>query len=43
MLEPGLAAFDFKLEGSGGRSLTLSDFQGRWVVLFFYPKDSTKG
>jgi len=28
---------------SGGRSATLADFAGRWMVLYFYPKDSTPG
>jgi len=28
---------------SGGRSATLADFAGRWLVLYFYPKDSTPG
>jgi len=28
---------------SGGRHATLADFAGRWLVLYFYPKDSTPG
>ena len=28
---------------SGGRSATLADYAGRWLVLYFYPKDSTPG
>lgn len=28
---------------SGGESATLADFAGRWLVLYFYPKDSTPG
>ncbi|UKE48528.1 MULTISPECIES: peroxiredoxin [Xanthomonas translucens group] len=28
---------------SGGTSATLGDFAGRWLVLYFYPKDSTPG
>ncbi len=28
---------------SGGRSATLADFADRWLVLYFYPKDSTPG
>ncbi|MBO9718511.1 MAG: peroxiredoxin [Pseudoxanthomonas sp.] len=28
---------------SGGRTATLADFSGRWLVLYFYPKDSTPG
>ena len=28
---------------SGGESATLGDYAGRWLVLYFYPKDSTPG
>ena len=28
---------------SGGRHATLADFAGHWLVLYFYPKDSTPG
>jgi len=28
---------------SGGASVTLGDYAGRWLVLYFYPKDSTPG
>jgi thioredoxin-dependent peroxiredoxin len=28
---------------SGGASAALSDYRGRWLVLYFYPKDSTPG
>jgi len=28
---------------SGGRTATLADYAGRWLVLYFYPKDSTPG
>ena len=28
---------------SGGGSATLADYAGRWLVLYFYPKDSTPG
>jgi len=28
---------------SGGASTTLADYAGRWLVLYFYPKDSTPG
>jgi len=43
MLEAGSRALEFNLEGFGGQKLSLSDFKGKWVVLFFYPKDGTKG
>lgn len=41
--EPGGAAPDFSLPATGGQTLSLADFRGRNVVLYFYPKDSTPG
>jgi thioredoxin-dependent peroxiredoxin len=37
------AVLDFDLPASGGRNVKLSDFKGRGVVLYFYPKDNTPG
>ncbi|MDQ3205997.1 MAG: peroxiredoxin [Pseudomonadota bacterium] len=34
---------DLTLALSGGRSATFEDFRGGWLVLYFYPKDSTPG
>ncbi len=34
---------DFKLPASNGEHVTLSDFRGKKVVLYFYPKDMTPG
>lgn len=34
---------DFKLPATGDKEITLSDFRGRNLVLYFYPKDSTPG
>ena len=34
---------DFDLPASGGKNVRLSDFKGRGVVLYFYPKDNTPG
>ncbi|MBB5514770.1 peroxiredoxin Q/BCP [Rubricella aquisinus] len=34
---------DFSLPASGGQTLSLSDFAGQTVVLYFYPKDDTPG
>lgn len=37
----GAKAPDFVLEGSGGQKVRLSDYLGKRVVLYFYPKDMT--
>jgi len=42
-LETGDPAPNFALPASNGETVTLSDFQGKWVVLYFYPKDDTPG
>ena len=34
---------DFRLPATGGRDIALSDYTGRRVVIYFYPKDSTPG
>lgn len=36
-------AIDFKLHASNGTEVSLSDYLGRNVVLYFYPKDNTPG
>ncbi|MEJ8474343.1 thioredoxin-dependent thiol peroxidase [Roseibium algae] len=42
-LAVGSAAPDFNLEADGGQRVKLSDFSGRPVVVYFYPKDNTPG
>lgn len=42
-LETGQPAPTFTLPRDGGSTLTLSDFAGKPVVLYFYPKDDTTG
>ena len=42
-LQPGDKAPDFTLPADGGGSVSLSQFRGRPVVLYFYPKDDTSG
>src|SRR5262245_841180 len=39
----GSAAPDFKLQDQKGDWHTLSQYKGKWVVLYFYPKDNTPG
>jgi peroxiredoxin Q/BCP len=39
----GQSAPDFKLKSNEGKSVSLKDFKGKWVVLYFYPKDFTSG
>jgi peroxiredoxin Q/BCP len=34
---------DFSLPATGEQTISLSDYQGRYVVVYFYPKDSTPG
>ena len=34
---------DFKLKSDQGTETSLQDFRGKWVVLYFYPKDFTSG
>ncbi|MBQ8647092.1 MAG: peroxiredoxin, partial [Oscillospiraceae bacterium] len=43
MLEAGTKAPDFALQAQDGRTVRLSDFLGKKVVLYFYPKDNTPG
>ena len=43
MLQIGMKAPDFTLNDQHGNAVSLSDFAGRKVVLYFYPKDNTPG
>lgn len=43
MLEIGTIAPNFTLPDKDGHEVSLSDFRGQKVVLYFYPKDSTPG
>ncbi|MCX7717442.1 MAG: thioredoxin-dependent thiol peroxidase [Candidatus Sumerlaeaceae bacterium] len=42
-VDAGKAAPAFSLEASNGKTLKLADLAGKWVVLYFYPKDDTPG
>jgi peroxiredoxin Q/BCP len=41
--ELGKPAPDFMLQDQNGKDHTLSEWQGQWVLLYFYPKDDTPG
>lgn len=43
MLEIGRKAPDFTLTDKNGEKVSLSDFAGKKIVLYFYPKDNTPG
>ncbi|MBI3609381.1 MAG: peroxiredoxin [Nitrospirae bacterium] len=42
-VEEGRSAPDFTLQDQDGKPVTLSEQRGKWVVLYFYPKDDTPG
>lgn len=43
MPQVGQQAPDFTLPSQEGKPVTLDSFRGKWVVLYFYPKDMTSG
>ena len=43
MLQQGTKAPDFTLPDKDNHPVSLSDFKGKKVILYFYPKDNTKG
>jgi thioredoxin-dependent peroxiredoxin len=43
VIEEGKAAPDFELQSDSGETVRLSNFRGKPVVLYFYPKDDTPG
>lgn len=42
-VEAGMAAPNFTLEANNGEKVSLSDYLGKNIVLYFYPKDMTPG
>jgi peroxiredoxin Q/BCP len=42
-LGPGATAPNFTLPSQENKPVSLSDYKGKWVVLYFYPKDQTSG
>jgi len=43
MLKEGQKAPDFTLPDQDGNTHSLSDYKGKWLVLYFYPRDLTPG
>lgn len=43
MQQPPYPAPDFSLNDTDGQTVTLKDYSGKWLVLYFYPKDDTPG
>lgn len=41
--QPGTKAKDFSLSDQAGKTHSLKSYQGKWVILYFYPKDDTPG
>ncbi|HEY6244417.1 MAG TPA: peroxiredoxin [Pyrinomonadaceae bacterium] len=42
-LQQGKRFVDFKLQNQDGKTVTLDDFAGKWLVVYVYPKDDTPG
>jgi len=43
MPQPGEKAPAFSLPDQDDAVINLVDYQGKWLILFFYPKDNTSG
>ncbi len=43
MIREGEAAPEFSLQGSDGKEHSLSDYRGKTVIIYFYPRDNTPG
>ena len=43
MRQPPYSAPDFNLSDESGKMHSLADYSGKWIVLYFYPKDDTPG
>ncbi|MGZ5008171.1 MAG: peroxiredoxin [Methylobacter sp.] len=43
MITPGTAVPNFEALSTGDKTVKLSDYQGKYLVLYFYPKDNTPG
>lgn len=43
MLKPGDKAPDFRLKSDEGKDISLADYRGKRVLLYFFPKANTSG
>ena len=43
MLTPGTPFPNFSIPNQDGKTTTLADFAGHWLIVYFYPKDDTPG
>lgn len=43
MLDISDSAPDFTLKSQNDEDISINDFKGKWIVLYFYPKDNTSG
>jgi len=43
MIKNGKPAPDFTLKNQDEKDISISDYKGKWVILYFYPKDNTSG
>ena len=43
IVQAGATAPNFTLPSQEDKPVSLSDYKGKWVVLYFYPKDQTQG
>ena len=43
VISAGQSAPDFSMPANDDKTISLSDYEGRYLVLYFYPKDSTPG
>ncbi len=43
VVQPGTTAPNFTLPSQDNSPISLTDYKGKWVVLYFYPKDKTSG
>ncbi len=43
MLRKGALAPKFSLPNASGQTISLDDYKGKWVIVYFYPKDNTPG